>query len=156
MVSREDFEAFLDRLGATGATTTEVEHNLWRVRPSGALDFDVVVSYTPPVVLLRVKVMDLPADAGAEGALARRLLELNATDLLHGAYGFTRDAVVLTDALELAHLDYDEFRTSFESMTLALGGHMRELAACCAPDGTSITGTHRVPNAAPAAPAEAR
>jgi hypothetical protein len=155
MVSREDFEAFLDRLAATGASSTEVEPNLWRVRPGGALDFDVVVSYAPPVALLRVKVMDLPSDSAAEAALARRLLELNATDLLHGAYGFTRDAVVLTDALELAHLDYDEFRASFESMTLALGAHVRELAACCAPDGASITGTHRVPNA-PAAPAEAR
>jgi hypothetical protein len=156
MVSREDFEAFLDRLGATGATSTEVEPNLWRVRPSGALDFDVVVSFAPPVALLRVKVIDLPEDPAAEAALARRLLELNATDLLHGAYGFTKDAVVLTDALELAHLDYEEFRASFESMTLALGSHLRELAACCLPDGTSVTGTHRVPNAAPAAPAEAR
>lgn len=147
MVSREDFEAFLDRLGATGATITEVEPGLWRVRPGGALDFDVVVSYAPPVALLRVKVMDLPGDPAAEGALARRLLELNATDLLHGAYGFTRDAVVLTDALELAHLDYDEFRASYESMTLALASHVRELAACCTPVGAAT--------AAPTASAEA-
>ena len=152
MVSREDFETFLDRISATGATANEVEPNLWRVRPGGALDFDLVVSYAPPVALLRVKVMDLPDDAAAEGALARRLLELNATDLLHGAYGFTRDAVVLTDALELAHLDYDEFRASYESMTLALAAHVRELAACCAPS-LADTGAHR---AAPTASAEAR
>ena len=74
MVSREDFEAFLDRISATGATATEVEPTLWRVRPGGALDFDLVVSYAPPVALLRVKVMDLPDDPAAEGALARRLL----------------------------------------------------------------------------------
>ena len=147
MVSREDFEAFLDRLTATGATAAEVEPNLWRVRPGGALDFDVVVSYAPPVALLRVKVMDLPDDPAAEAALARRLLELNATDLLHGAYGFTRDAVVLTDALELAHLDYDEFRASYESMTLALASHVRELAACCTPAAATV---------APTASAEAR
>lgn len=147
MVSREEFDTFLDRLAATGATATEVEPNLWRVRPGGALDFDVVVSYAPPVVLLRTKVMELPGDPAAEAALARRLLELNAADLLHGAYGFTRDAVVLTDALEIAHLDYEEFRASFESMTLSLGAHMRELAASCAHDGVTITGTHRVPPA---------
>ena len=156
MVSREDLEHFLDRLGAEGAASTEVEPNLWRVRPDGALDFDVVVTLSPPVVLLRAKVMDRPADPAADAALARRLLELNASDLLHGAYGFARGSVVLTDALELSHLDYEEFRASFESMTLALGSHLRELAACCLPDGTSVTGTHRVPNAAPAAPAEAR
>ena len=155
MVSREDFDTFLARLGATGATATEVEPNLWRVRPGGALDFDVVVSYAPPVALLRVKVMDLPSDAAAEAALARRLLELNATDLLHGAYGFTRDAVVLTDALELAHLDYDEFRASYESMTLAITAHVRELAACCAPHNGAAAGSPA--GAAPtAAPAEAR
>ena len=155
MVSREDFEAFLDRLAAAGATATEVERNLWRVRPGGALDFDVAVSYAPPVALLRVKVMDLPDDPAAEAALGRRLLELNATDLLHGAYGFTRDAVVLTDALELAHLDYEEFRASYESMTLALGAHLRDLAALCTPDGVSVTGSHRVPAQTPASPAPA-
>ena len=152
MVSREDFAAFIDRLAATGSTATEVEANLWRIRPGGAQDFDVVVSYAPPVALLRVKVMDLPGDPGAEAALARRLLELNATDLLHGAYGFAKDAVVLTDALELAHLDYEEFRASYESMTLALGAHVRELAACCTADGVSVTGSHRIPRS----PAEAR
>ncbi len=149
MVSREDLEHFLDRLGAEGAASTEVEPNLWRVRPDGALDFDVVVTLSPPVVLLRAKVMDRPADPAADAALARRLLELNASDLLHGAYGFARGSVVLTDALELSHLDYEEFRASFESMTLALTAHVRELAACCAPNGAE-------PASAQPAPAEAR
>jgi hypothetical protein len=152
MVSREDLEHFLDRLGAEGAASTEVEPNLWRVRPDGALDFDVVVTLSPPVVLLRAKVMDRPADPAADAALARRLLELNASDLLHGAYGFARGSVVLTDALELAHLDYEEFRASFESMTLALTAHVRELAACCAPNGVAA----HAAGAAPTAPAEAR
>ena len=151
MVSREDIESFLDRLGAEGATSAEVEPNLWRVRPGGALDYDVVVTFAPPVVLLRAKVMDRPSDPAADAALARRLLELNAADLLHGAYGFARGSVVLTDALELAHLDYEEFRASFESMTLALTSHVRELAACCTPNGMAADAA-----AAQAAPAEAR
>ena len=129
MVTREDIEAFLDRLNADGATYQEVEPGLWVVKPGGALDFDVVVTHNPPVVLLRVKVMPLPADAAESAALNRRLLELNATDLLHGAYGIDGDAVVLTEALKLAHLDFEEFLASFESMTLSLTGHLRELAA---------------------------
>ena len=129
MVTREDIEAFLDRLSADGATFREVEPGLWIVRPGGSLDFDVVVTHNPPVVLLRVKVMPLPTDAHNAAALNRRLLELNATDLLHGAYGIDGDAVVLTEALELAHLDFEEFLASFESMTLSLTGHLRELAA---------------------------
>jgi len=129
MVTREDVETFLDRLGTDGASHREVEPGLWIVRPSGPLDFDVVITHNPPVLLLRVKVMPLPVDTGELAALSRRLLELNATDLLHGSYGIDADAIVLTEALELAHLDYEEFLASYESLTLSLTTHMRELAA---------------------------
>ncbi len=129
MVTREDLESFLDRLTAGGATVREVEPGLWAVRPGGALEVDVIVHHNPPVVLLRVKVMDLPADVAQANAIARRLLELNATDLLHGSYGISGNAIVLTEALELGHLDYEEFLASYESMTLALASHMRELSA---------------------------
>ncbi len=129
MVTREDVEAFLDRLGTDGASHSEVEPGLWIVRPSGPLDFDVVITHNPPVLLLRVKVMPVPSDAGEVAALSRRLLQLNATDLLHGSYGIDADAIVLTEALELAHLDYEEFLASYESLTLSLTTHMRELAA---------------------------
>lgn len=129
MISREDVESFLDRMTAEGVTHAEVEPGLWTVSPGGALEFDVVVSYTPPVLLLRVKVMPLPADAADVAALNRRLLKLNATDLLHGSYGIDGENVVLTEALELSHLDYEEFLASYESMTLSLASHMRELAS---------------------------
>ena len=129
MVTRDDIESFLDRLGAEGANYSEVEPGLWLVKPGGALDLDVVVHYSPPVVLLRVKVMTIPGDNGRCVGLNRRLLELNATDLLHGSYGIEQDAVVLTEALELSHLDFEEFLATYESMTLALASHLRELTA---------------------------
>jgi hypothetical protein len=128
MVTREDIESFLDRLSSEGASYTEIEPGFWKVRPSGALDLDIVVHYSPPVVVLRVKVMDLPADEAQVATLSRRLLQLNATDLVHGSYGIERDAIVLTEALELSHLDYEEFLASYEGMTLALASHLRELA----------------------------
>ncbi|HWP02754.1 MAG TPA: YbjN domain-containing protein [Gemmatimonadaceae bacterium] len=128
MVTREEIEGWLDRLAAEGAVYREVEPGLWVVRPGGALDVDLVVHYSPPVLVLRVKVMDLPRDDGRFAQLNRRLLELNATDLVHGSYGITDNAVVLTEALELEHLDFEEFLASYESMTLALATHLRELA----------------------------
>jgi hypothetical protein len=128
MVTREDLETFLDRLTAGGATIKEVEPGLWSVRPGGALELDVIVHYNPPVVLLRVKVMDVPSDEAQANAVARRLLELNATDLLHGSYGISGSTIILTEALELGHLDYEEFLAAYESMTLALASHMRELS----------------------------
>ena len=129
MVTREEIEGFLDRLTAEGANYTEIEPGLWIVKPGGALDFDVVVHYSPPVVVLRVKVMNLPASDSLKATLSRRLLQLNATDLVHGAYGIERESIVLVEAMELSHLDYEEFQSSYEGMTLALASHLRELGA---------------------------
>src|ERR1700741_1057721 len=105
MLNKEDIEAFLDRLGQEGISYKEVEPGLWVVKPGGALDFDVVVHYSPPVVVLRVKVMELPKEKSVLAELSRRLLELNASDLVHGSYGIEQNSssIVLTEALELEH-----------------------------------------------------
>ena len=129
MVTKEDIEGFLDRLAAEGTSHTEIEPGLWLVKPGGELDFSVVVHYSPPVVVLRVKVMSLPTDAEALATLSRRLLELNATDLVHGSYGIEEESIVITEALELAHLDYEEFLAAYESITVALASHLRELGS---------------------------
>ena len=70
-----------------------------------------------------------PKDESALATLSRRLLELNASDLVHGSYGIEDDSIVLTEALELSHLDYEEFLAAYESMTLALASHLRELGS---------------------------
>jgi hypothetical protein len=142
MVTKEEIEAFLNRLNSEGASYKEVKDGFWVVRPGGSLDFDVVVSYSPPVVLLRVKVMDLPGDKNAEAQLSRRLLEMNASEMVHGSYGIEQDAVVMTEALELSHLDFEEFLVAYESIALALASHLREIGEL----GTS--GTYRVPASA--------
>ena len=87
MLTKEDIESFLIRLSATGATYSEVEPGFWIVRPSPESDLSLAVNYSPPVVLLRIDVMTLPDDAAHTATLTRRLLELNASDLLHGSYG---------------------------------------------------------------------
>lgn len=131
MLNKEDIEGFLDKLGAEEASYKEVEPGLWIVKPGGALDFNVVVHYSPPVAVLRVKVMELPKDKVQLADLSRRLLELNASDLVHGSYGIEQNSnsIVLTEALELEHLDYDEFLAAYESMTLALASHLREIGS---------------------------
>ncbi len=131
MLNKEDIEAILDRLDAEESSYKEVEPGLWILKPGGALDFDVVVHYSPPVVVLRVKVMELPKDKTQLADLSRRLLELNASDLVHGSYGIEQNSnsIVLTEALELEHLDYEEFLAAYESMTLALASHLREIGS---------------------------
>lgn len=129
MVTKDDIEGFLDRMEQDGASYKEVEPGLWVVKPGGELDFDMVVHYSPPVVVLRVKVMELPKEKATLAELSRRLLELNASDLVHGSYGIEQNSnsIVLTEALELGHLDYEEFLSAYEGMTLALASHLREI-----------------------------
>jgi hypothetical protein len=129
MVTKDDIEGFLDRLSVGGGTYKEVESGLWVVRPGGSLEFDLVVHYSPPVVLLRVKVIDLPRDADAVSRLSRRLLQMNASDMVHGSYGIEQESVVVTEALELAHLDYEEFLAAYEGIALALASHLREIGS---------------------------
>jgi len=126
MVTREDIESFLSRLDGGTIEFTEVEPNLWIARTPG--DAEVVIHFAPPVVLLRVRVMELPGAEPRRGELFRQLLELNARDLVHGSYGLEGDHVVLTDTLELEDLDYSEFEASFDSLTLALASHLGALA----------------------------
>lgn len=129
MVTQEDIVAFLDRLESSGASYTQVSDGIWNVKPGGDLNVGVIVSVSPPVVVLRSKVMDLPKDDKKLTALYRRLLELNASDILHGSYGILENDVVLTDSLQLGHLDFEEFLASYESITISLASQIRELAS---------------------------
>lgn len=127
MVTKEDIEGFLNRLDSGGVSHSEVEPGIWVVKPGGALDFDVIVHFSPPVVVISVKVMAVPPDKQLEAVLNRRLLELNASDLVHGAYGIEEDNIVMAEALELSHLDFEEFQAAYESITVALVSHLREI-----------------------------
>jgi hypothetical protein len=125
-VTKEGVEAFITRLESEGIHSKEISKGLW-VLQGGADSPELVVHYNPPVVVLRVKVLELgPGNSKAD--LYKHLLKLNATDLIHGSYGIDGENVVLTDALELENLDFTEFQASYDSMMLALASHLATLA----------------------------
>jgi hypothetical protein len=126
MITREDIQSFLDRLDSGSLSVTEVEPNLWIARTRD--DAEVVVHFAPPVIILRVRVMELPEREPRRSELFRQLLEYNARELVHGSYGLEGNHVVLTDTLELENLDFSEFEASFDSITLALASHLAALA----------------------------
>jgi hypothetical protein len=126
MITKDDIQSFLDRLEGGRLAVQEIEPNLWLARTTD--DAEVVVHYAPPVVILRVRVMELPASEPRRSELFRQLLGYNARELVHGSYGLEGDHVVLTDTLELENLDFSEFEASFDSMTLALASHFGVLA----------------------------
>jgi hypothetical protein len=126
MISRDDIQSWLERLEGGSLDLRELEPNIWLARSQEGSE--VVVHYAPPVVILRIRVMELPGSDPRRSELFRQLLELNARELIHGSYGIEGDYIVLTDALELANLDFSEFEASFDSMTLALATHLGALA----------------------------
>jgi hypothetical protein len=126
MTTKEDLESYLIRMGVD---FEELDDGLWLLKPAEG-ETNVVLNYTPPVVLLRLKVMNLPADADNHklGDFYRRLLELNANDIVHGSYGIEQNDIVISDALQLEDLDFSELQSSYESMVLAAASHMPALA----------------------------
>jgi hypothetical protein len=122
MVTREDVESFLLRMTDE---VEEVEPGMWIVSSNGSR---LVIHHSPPVVILRMKVLEVPAVESDCTALFRKLLELNATDLVHGAYAVEEGDVILTDTLALESLDFDQLQASVDSMQMALASHLESLA----------------------------
>ena len=125
MVTNEDIERDLMRLELP---YQELQEGMWLVGNGQEGVPPVVINYTPPILLLRSEVMEQPEDEELRSGLYRALLELNATDLVHGAYGLDGNDIVLTDALELADLDFSEMQASLDSIMLALSSHYKELS----------------------------
>jgi Tir chaperone family protein CesT len=88
------------------------------------------LSISPPVLVAQVHVGPVPrADDAASAQLMRRLLELNASGLLHAAFAFEADRIVLTAALELQNLDMNELEAVLADLDMALSEHVPSLAA---------------------------
>jgi hypothetical protein len=125
MVTREDLESYLLRMD-DHLEAEELEEGMYLVR-SRTGGTPIVVNHSPPLLLLRMKVMDLPDASASDAELFRTLLELNARDVVHGAYGLEDRELILSDTLELETLDFHELQASIESMELAASGHIERI-----------------------------
>ena len=126
MVTREDVVNFLNRMELN---YEEVSDGMWLAYPHGQDGgTPVVISHAPPLLVFRLKVLDVPRDGQKCTELYRRLLEANATDLVHAAYGLEEDDVILTESLEVENLDFNEFQATIDSFQMALATQMEELA----------------------------
>ena len=102
-------------------TFREVEPNFWLLEdPEHDLD-GVTVIFADPLVIIRVQVMDAPKEKRLE--FFTKLLELNAGDLVHGAYGLDGEKVVLINTLQYDHMTYADFRGVLDAFSLALSQH---------------------------------
>ena len=99
----------------------EVKPNLWLLDDTENDLEGIVVMYADPLVIIQVQVMEVPKLNSHE--LYRKLLELNAGDMIHGAYGLEGNKVVIIDTLRYETMDYPEFRATLDAISLALTQH---------------------------------
>jgi hypothetical protein len=122
MKTSADVQAYLMKMELP---SEEPRENTWMVGGLDGLD-NLIITLAGPVLVFRVKVMDIPHAHREE--LFRTLLELNATEMMHGAYGIEGESVVIMDALQLENLDYNEFAATVDDITLAVASHHSRLA----------------------------
>lgn len=123
MRSNKDVEAYLLRMEKV---YTEAEEGTFVIQLDGA---PLALKCVSPLVLLRVEIGESPKSS--REALFEHLLRLNATALVHTAYGLDGDTMTLSAALEMENLDYNELEAVIAEFDLALGqqlGRIRELA----------------------------
>lgn len=80
-MNKEKLEGYLINLGIT---YENVSDNTWVINDEDKGLERVVVAVEEPLVIIRVKVMDIPADNREK--FYEKLLRLNNSDLIHGAY----------------------------------------------------------------------
>jgi hypothetical protein len=110
MATRDDIEHYLIQLEYPFES---IEAQMWVIRDTAS----VVVTYEPPLVLFRIKLMEVPKVKRED--FFKLLLELNANNMIHGAYGIEGENVVLIDTLQSEHLDFNEFQASLDALLLA-------------------------------------
>ena len=125
MVTREDVVNFLNRMEME---FEEVSDGMWLAyadEEHGGTP--LVISYAPPLLVFRLKVLDVPRDGEKCSQLYKRLLQANANELVHAAYGLEEEDVILTDSLQLENLDFNEFQATVDSFQMAMATQMEAL-----------------------------
>lgn len=122
-------------------TREDIERDLEaRGRPFQVLDDDTIivplvagqapamVRVEPPVVVVQVNIGEVSFTGDTKAvAFYRKLLELNATSLMHAAYGLDEGRVVLSSALALDNLDSNELEAVLADLGLALVEQLPQL-----------------------------
>jgi hypothetical protein len=120
MATHENIEHYLIQ---TEYPFDSIESDMWVIRDTA----NIVVTYESPLVVFRMKLMEIPKQRRED--FFKLLLELNATNMLHGAYGIEGDNVVLIDTLQSESLDFNEFQASLDALLLASTQDYQKLKA---------------------------
>ncbi len=116
-----------------------VDEGFWLIHDEFDQIDNIVIYHSPPVVTFRVKLLDVPdLEDDVRLELFTKLLELNATSMVAGAYGLEDEAVVAVDTLQAENLDFNEFQASIDSIALAIREHYRPLKRLVSGEATAL------------------
>jgi len=121
--SNEDLEGYLLRLERRFERADDGTYLL----SMGADRPLVALRVAAPVLVAQVDIGQAPADDVAGAVLFRKLLVLNATALVHAAYGIEGQKIVLSAALELKNLDLNELEAVLADLDMALANQVPTL-----------------------------
>ena len=109
-----------------GIAAKSVGDGMWVIHDEFENIDNIVVSIEEPIVIFRVKLMSVPNKNKEQ--FYEKLLKMNASSLVHGAYAIENGSVVIVDTLQSENLDLNEFQASIESLTLAIAQDYKELS----------------------------
>lgn len=105
----------------------EPSKDIWLINDSDSGLEQVAVVLLDNLVIVRTTLMKVPS--AKQEDFYKLLLTLNATDVIHGAYGIEKDSVILIDTLEYDTMDFEEFRATLDSFSLSMIQHYPLLSA---------------------------
>jgi hypothetical protein len=127
IATNEDLEGHLTRLSRAFERAEAADVYLVSMGPGQP---PCALNISPPVLVAQVRVAQAPAGDGPGAArFLRRLLELNASGLLHAAFAIESGQIVLTAALELQNLDMNELEAVLADLDMALAEHVPSLVS---------------------------
>jgi hypothetical protein len=124
MSNSDTIENYLIR---SGVDYDSIDGSTWLLHDEADHIDNIVVQDSDPVVVFSIRLMDIPKETDQQLRLFRRLLELNATEMVSGAYGVDSDGIVITETLQSENLDFNEFQAALDGVTLAISEHYRTL-----------------------------
>lgn len=101
-----------------------IAKGMWKVSSDGVPN--IIVSFEPPVVVIRLKLMET-GDIADHFGLFKRLLELNSEQMISGAFGLEGDNIVAVEVLQSENLDLNELQAAIEGLTLTAMQNYHEL-----------------------------
>lgn len=124
MVGSEIIDEYLIR---SGVEYNALDDGMWVVHDEDDQLDNIILTWSPPILVFRVKLMNAPSDLAQRAALFEELLRLNGSDMISGAYALEGNAIVATETLQAENLDFNEFQAGIDGLTLSLTQHYPQL-----------------------------